>query len=89
MDILQVILSLCPEVFLMESQIDKTNWPQTCKNHTQASYGESRSFETLQECFNDLQLIQRVILAEEGQALSVEQALTRVLGFYRQFVPYK
>lgn len=70
----------------MESQIDKNSWPQTCSGNTAASKG---SFETLQECFNDLHLIQRVILEEEDQALSIEEVLVRVLGFYRRFVPYK
>jgi hypothetical protein len=70
----------------MESQIDKNSWPQTCSGNTAASNG---NFETLQECFNDLHLIQRVILEEEDQALSIEEVLVRVLGFYRRFVPYK
>ena len=70
----------------MESQLDKNSWPQTCSGYTAASHG---SFETLQECFNDLHLIQRVILEEEEQALSIEEVLVRVLGFYRRFVPYK
>ena len=70
----------------MESQLDKNSWSQTCSGYTAARYG---SFETLQECFNDLHLIQRVILEEENQALSIEEVLVRVLGFYRRFVPYK
>lgn len=70
----------------MESHLDENSWPQTCSDHSAASY---RSFETLQECFNDLHLIQRVILKEEGQAMSIEEVLVRVLGFYRRFVPYK
>jgi hypothetical protein len=70
----------------MESHLDENSWPQTCSDHYAASY---RSFETLQECFNDLHLIQRVILEEEGQAMSIEEVLVRVLGFYRRFVPYK
>jgi len=70
----------------MESQLDKNSWSKTCSGNTAASQG---SFETLQECFNDLHLIQRVILEEEDQALSIEEVLVRVLGFYRRFVPYK
>jgi len=70
----------------MESQLDENSWQQTCSDHCTTSY---RSFETLQECFNDLHLIQRVILEEEGQAMSIEEVLVRVLGFYRRFVPYK
>jgi hypothetical protein len=30
-----------------------------------------------------------VILEEEGQAMSIEEVLVRVLSFYRRFVPYK
>jgi hypothetical protein len=70
----------------MESQLDENSWIQTCGDNHAASY---RSFDTLQECFNDLHLIQRVILEEEGQAMSIEEVLMRVLGFYRRFVPYK
>ena len=70
----------------MESQLDKNSWPGTLYGNTAAGHG---SFEKLQECFNDLHLIQRVILEEEDQALSIEEVLARVLGFYRQFVPYK
>ena len=70
----------------MESQLDKNSWPQTLCGDTAASHG---SFETLQECFSDLHLIQRVILEEEDQALSIEEVLVRVIGFYRRFVPYK
>jgi hypothetical protein len=69
-----------------ESQLNENSWPQPCSAHTAAS---QRSFETLQECFNDLHLIQRVILEEEGQAMSIEEVLVRVLSFYRRFVPYK
>ncbi len=35
-----------------------------------------------------LEQLKHVIEAEEGQEVSVDQALTRVLGFYKQFVPY-
>jgi len=70
----------------MESQLNKNIWPQTSRGYTAASNG---SFEMLQECFNDLHLIQRVILEEEDQALSIEEVLVRVLGFYRRFIPYK
>ena len=70
----------------MESQLDKNSWPGTLCRDTAARNG---SFEKLQECFNDLHLIQRVILEEEDQALSIEEVLVRVLGFYRRFVPYK
>lgn len=70
----------------MESQLNKNSWPQTSSGYTAASNG---SFEMLQECFSDLHLIQRVILEEEDQALSIEEVLVRVLGFYRRFVPYK
>jgi len=70
----------------MESQLDKNSWPQTSSGHAAASNG---SFETLRECFNDLHLIQRVIIEEEDRALSIEEVLVRMLGFYRRFVPYK
>ena len=70
----------------MESQLEKNSWPQTLCGDTTASHG---NLKTLQECFNDLHLIQRVILEEEDQALSIEEVLVRVLGFYRRFVPYR
>lgn len=73
----------------MESLLNKTSWSQACSSPGSAIYMESRSFNTLQECFDDLHLIQQVILTEEGQALSVEEVLKRVLSFYRQFVPYR
>ncbi len=70
----------------MQILYDENSWPQTCRGQDAAS---QRSFKTLKECFNDLHLIQRVILEEEGQAVSIEEVLVRVLGFYRRFVPYK
>ena len=35
-----------------------------------------------------LEQLKQVIKAEEGQEVTTDQALTRVLGFYKQFVPY-
>lgn len=37
---------------------------------------------------SDLAAIQAVIAAEEGEALSTQQVLRRVLGFYNKYVPF-
>jgi hypothetical protein len=36
----------------------------------------------------NLEQLKRVIKIEEGKEVSTDQALTRVLGFYKRFVPY-
>ena len=36
----------------------------------------------------NLEQLKRVIKIEEGQEVTTDEALTRVLGFYRRFVPY-
>jgi uncharacterized protein Veg len=35
-----------------------------------------------------LERIKQVIQAKEGNEVTIEQALTRALTFYKQFVPY-
>ena len=35
----------------------------------------------------DLLALQEIIDLEEGRALSIEEVLARVLGFYKRFVP--
>jgi len=35
-----------------------------------------------------LENLKRVIEIEEGRKLSTDEALSRVLGFYKRFVPY-
>ncbi|MFH2111053.1 MAG: hypothetical protein ABIJ47_07320 [Candidatus Bathyarchaeota archaeon] len=37
----------------------------------------------------NLESIKEVILAEEGKNVSVDDALKRVLDFYKKFVPYQ
>ncbi|HUV35239.1 MAG TPA: hypothetical protein VMW22_09890 [Candidatus Desulfaltia sp.] len=37
----------------------------------------------------NLESIKGVILAEEGKSISVDDALKRVLDFYKKFVPYQ
>lgn len=36
----------------------------------------------------DLATLQAIIAAEEGEALSIQQVLKRVLGFYNRYVPF-
>ena len=36
----------------------------------------------------DLATLQAIIAAEEGEALSTQQVLKRVLGFYNRYVPF-
>jgi hypothetical protein len=36
----------------------------------------------------DLAALQDIIAAEEGEALSTQQVLGRVLGFYNRYVPF-
>jgi len=36
----------------------------------------------------NLEQLKRVIKVEEGVEVSTDEALTRVLGFYKRFVPY-
>lgn len=40
------------------------------------------------ENLRDLMAIQRVVLIEDGLESSLDEVLTRVLVFYRRFVPY-
>jgi histidyl-tRNA synthetase len=35
-----------------------------------------------------LERLKKIIETEESREVSTDQALTRVLGFYKQFVPY-
>lgn len=37
---------------------------------------------------SDLAALQAIIAAEEGEALSTQQVLKRVLGFYNRYVPF-
>lgn len=37
----------------------------------------------------DLEALREVISVEEGEYLSAEEALSRVLGFYNRFVPFR
>jgi hypothetical protein len=37
----------------------------------------------------DLEALQEVIAMEEGEFLGTEEVLSRVLGFYNRFVPFK
>jgi len=37
----------------------------------------------------NLKSIKEVIIAEEGKNVSIDDALKRVLDFYKKFVPYK
>jgi hypothetical protein len=36
----------------------------------------------------NLEQLKRVIKIEEGQEVTTDEALSRVLGFYKRFVPY-
>ena len=36
----------------------------------------------------NMKAIQKIILFEEGQALTLDEVLVRILLFYRRFVPY-
>jgi hypothetical protein len=47
-----------------------------------------RDLSLRQRNLSDLQSLQEVILLEEDRALSTEEVLSRVLSFYRRFVPY-
>lgn len=38
---------------------------------------------------NDLEALQKVISLEEDEFLSTEEVLSRVLGFYNRFVPFR
>ena len=37
----------------------------------------------------DLKIIQRVFMMYEDESLSLDEVLSRVLEFYRKFVPYR
>ena len=37
----------------------------------------------------DLKIIQQVFMMYEDESLSLDEVLTRVLEFYRKFVPYR
>ena len=38
--------------------------------------------------FRSLEALRRVISEEDGQEISIDEALARVLKLYREFVPY-
>ena len=42
-----------------------------------------------QENRRDLEAIQRIIMIEEDRVMSLDEVLSRVLGFYGRFVPFK
>jgi len=41
-----------------------------------------------EENLRNLEAVRNVIRVEEGQETNMDEALQRVLGFYRKFVPY-
>lgn len=48
---------------------------------------ELRDLHVRQANTRDLLALQEIIDLEEGRALSLEEVLARVLGFYKRFVP--
>lgn len=50
---------------------------------------DERDLRLRRENVQDLETIQKIILAEEDRVLSMDEVLSRILSFYRRFVPYK
>jgi len=50
---------------------------------------DERDLRLRRENVQDLEIIQKIILAEEDRVLSMDEVLSRILSFYRRFVPYK
>jgi hypothetical protein len=48
---------------------------------------ELRDLRMRQANTRDLLALQEIIDLEEGRALSLEEVLARVIGFYKRFVP--
>jgi len=44
--------------------------------------------DVAEENLRSLKAIQNIIKVEEGRETSLDEALTRILMFYRRFVPY-
>jgi len=41
-----------------------------------------------QQNLSDIAALQAIMVAEEGEVLSTQQVLRRVLGFYNRYVPF-
>lgn len=50
---------------------------------------DQRDIRLRKENNEALKAIQRIIMTEEDKAMSLDEVLARVLGFYGRFVPYK
>lgn len=50
---------------------------------------DRRDIMLRQQNIQDLKTLQKIILIEEERVLSLDMILTRVLAFYRRFVPYE
>lgn len=50
---------------------------------------DARDIKLRRQNLQDLFTLQNVILSQEDNALSVDEVLTRVLEFYRRFVPFR
>lgn len=50
---------------------------------------DARDIRLRKQNLQDLFTLQNVILTQEDRVLSVDEVLTRVLEFYRKFVPYR
>ncbi|UCH57758.1 MAG: hypothetical protein JSV18_02275 [Candidatus Bathyarchaeota archaeon] len=61
--------------------------PPHNKEETRAS--DLRILLLRQENLEALERIQKIIMVEEDRFLSVEEVLSRILGFYNRFVPFK
>jgi hypothetical protein len=50
---------------------------------------DARDIKLRRQNLQDLFTLQNVILVQEDNVLSVDEVLTRVLEFYRRFVPFR
>lgn len=48
-----------------------------------------KDLELRRQNLKDLRTLQKVIFIEESQELTLDEVLTRILSFYRKFVPYR
>ena len=66
-----------------------STWEKTPYIQVHLRPADERDLRLRQENIQDLKTVQRIFLEEEDKALSLDEVLSRILSFYRRFVPYK
>ncbi|UCH57626.1 MAG: hypothetical protein JSV18_01525 [Candidatus Bathyarchaeota archaeon] len=74
---------------ILGQEIIRAEKPQQQEGLNALGPADLRDLRLRLENLQDLKEIQRIILVEEDRALSLDEVLSRILGFYRRFVPYR